>query len=220
MSCIPIDIGTSCHPRSGPERPPDGSGSSGHAGRAKYKFVAVNWAYVVPDTQLADIKVPDSTPSLIAHHALNDEQSLLALLRYNRLLDIFSGAACYSLQNHLRTQVEDMGQVETDELYLGVDTRGAQFVFPVQAKGGNDKLSVVQIGQDVAMCKEKFPTLLCRPIAAQFLPNRRIAIFEFRSALRPTENVIEKVSERHYELVPAGAITDDELAAYRKAPTE
>jgi len=41
-------------------------------------------------------------------YALGDEQALLAKLRYNRLLDIFTGVVCYSLQNHLRTNVPGM----------------------------------------------------------------------------------------------------------------
>ena len=90
-------------------------------------------------------------------YALNDEQALLAKLRYNRLIDIFTGVACYSLQSHLRTFVEEVGQTETDEIYVGVDKRGAQFVFPVQAKGARDRINVVQIEQDIAMCAEKFP---------------------------------------------------------------
>lgn len=40
-----------------------------------------------------------------------------------------------------------MEQVETDEVYVGVDKRGAHFVVPVQAKGGTDSISVVQIEQ-------------------------------------------------------------------------
>jgi hypothetical protein len=52
---------------------------------------------------LAETKVPDSTPGLISLYALNDEQALLARLRYNRLIDIFTGISCYSLQSHLRT---------------------------------------------------------------------------------------------------------------------
>jgi hypothetical protein len=61
-----------------------------------------------------------------------------------------------------------MGQVETDELYIGVDKKGAHYVFPIQAKGGTDRLNVVQIEQDFAVCAAKFPLLVCRPIAAQF----------------------------------------------------
>ena len=44
-------------------------------------------------------------------------------------------------------------------------------MFPVQAKGGTDFLSVVQIWQDFKMCKHKaeFENLIARPIAAQFM---------------------------------------------------
>jgi hypothetical protein len=66
---------------------------------------------------------------------LNDEQSLLAKLRYNRLIDIFTGLTCYPLQSHLRTTLRDGSQIETDEIYIGLDKRGAHYVIPVQAKG-------------------------------------------------------------------------------------
>ena len=54
---------------------------------------------------------------------MNDEQALLAKIRYNRLIDIFTGITCYSLQNHLRTTVPNIGQVEIDEIYIGIDKR-------------------------------------------------------------------------------------------------
>jgi hypothetical protein len=47
-----------------------------------------------------------------------------------------------------------MGQVETDELYVGLDKKGAHYIFPIQAKGGSDKLNVVQIEQDFAVCAQ------------------------------------------------------------------
>jgi len=75
-----------------------------------------------------------------------------------------------------------MGQVETDELYIGVDQRGAQYVFPVQAKGGTDKLGVVQIEQDFAMCAAKFASLICRPVAAQFVEENLIALLRLKRA--------------------------------------
>jgi hypothetical protein len=130
------------------------------AGPSKYCFVATSQATIAPSKMMAETKVPDSTPGVIGMYDLNDEQALLAKLRYNRLIDIFSGVACYSLQNHLRTTVPKLGQVETDEIYIGVDKRGAHYVFPVQAKGGSDLLSVVQIEQDVALCAAKFPSLI------------------------------------------------------------
>lgn len=149
------------------------------AGRSHYRFVARTRLPIVPAPLMADTKVPDATPGVISMYALTDEQALLAKLRYNRLIDIFTGVACYSLQSHLRTTVRGVGQVETDELYVGVDRRGAHYVFPVQAKGRNEKLGVVQIEQDFAVCAEKFPSLICRPIAAQFMADDLIALFDF-----------------------------------------
>jgi hypothetical protein len=112
-------------------------------GRSKYAFVATSSATIKPTVSLVETKIPDATPGIIAMCALNDEQALLAKLRYNRLIDIFTGVTCYSLQSHLRTSVDNMGQIETDEIYVGVDKRGVHYVFPVQAKGAKDKISVV-----------------------------------------------------------------------------
>jgi hypothetical protein len=150
------------------------------AGRGRYSFVAITAGAVInPDPQLVETKVPDATPGVIAKYALDDEQALLARLRYNRLIDLFTGVTCYSLQSHLRTYVAKVGQIETDEIYVGVNRRGAHYVFPVQAKGGQDRLNVVQIEQDLAMCAAKFPRLICRPIGAQFMAKDLIALFEF-----------------------------------------
>jgi len=181
------------------------------AGTSRYKFELVAHAEILPNQMLAEIKVPDSTSGIIAMYALNDEQALLAKLRYNRLIDLFTGITCYSLQSHLRTNVQDVGQVETDEVYVGVDRRGAHYVFPVQAKGGSDVLSVVQIEQDFAMCAAKFPNLICRPIGAQFMADDLIALFEFERV----EGVVAISHERHYRLVPPDAISAEELKTYR-----
>jgi hypothetical protein len=143
-------------------------------------------------------------------YALNDEQALLARLRYNRLIDIFTRVACYSLQNHLRTFVKGVGQTETDEIYIGVDRKGSHYVFPVQAKGGNDKLSFVQISQDVALCAQKFPSLICRPIGAQFMKDSIIALFEFEDG----DKGVRIASEKHYRLVAPEDISPKLLKKY------
>ena len=181
------------------------------AGRGKYRFCLVPWTRLEPNPDLGDTKVPDSTPGIVAKYALSDEQALLAKVRYNRLIDIFLGVTCYSLQNHLRTSVRGMGQVETDELYVGVEKRGIQYVLPVQAKGGMDRLSVVQIEQDMAVCGAKFPGLICRPIAAQFMKEGVIALFE----LEQEDNRIAIASEKHYRLVPPDEVTEGDLEKYR-----
>lgn len=166
----------------------------------------------MPNPQLAEIKIPDATPEIVSAYALSDEQALLAKVRYNRLLDIFLGVAAYSLQNHLRTAVAGLGQVEIDEIYVAIDKRGRQFIVPVQAKGGSDRLSTVQTRQDIACCAEKFPRLLCRAISAQFMEADLIALF----ALEQFGDDIRIMEERHYRLVPADQISGDELRAYDK----
>jgi hypothetical protein len=95
-----------------------------------------------------------------------------------------------------------------------VDKRGVHYVFPVQAKGGKDALSIVQIEQDVAMCANKFSSLTCRPIAAQFMAEDLIALFEFERQ----DAGIAISSERHYRLVSPEEVTPEDLETYRTRP--
>ena len=180
-------------------------------GRAQYKFVLVKDANFLPNANLARIKIPDATPGIIIKYTLDDEQALLAKIRYNRLIDIFTGVTCYSLQNHLRTTVAEMGQVETDEVYVGIDKQGVHYVFPIQAKGGKDKIGAVQIEQDFCICSEKFPNAVGRPIAAQFMGDDTIVLFEFVQ----TEEGIKVTSEKHYRLVHPDDVSDSEIKEYR-----
>lgn len=184
-------------------------------GRSRYVFDMVDEALanIRPNRALGAVKIPDATPGVIACYAKGDEQALLARLRYNRLIDIFTGVTCYSLQSHLRTTVQNLGQVETDEVYVGIDRQGAHYVLPVQAKGGKDRLSIVQIEQDVAMCAEKFECAICRPIAAQFMEGNVIAMFAFQE----TENGVRLHKERHYQLVPHEQVSAADLATYAAA---
>lgn len=185
------------------------------SGRSRSRFVATVDIHVVPNTLMVETKIPDATPSIVAMYAQGDEQALLARLRYNRLLDIFTGVTCYSLQNHVRTTVPNIGQVETDELYIGIDSRGAHYVFPVQAKGGKDRLGIVQIEQDFALCADKFPSLICRSIAAQFIEDTLIALFEFEE----NEQGVALLREMHYRLVTPDAITGEDIQTYASRPS-
>lgn len=180
------------------------------SGRSQYVFRLVAINRIIPNPLLAPIKIPDATPEIISAYALSDEQALLAKVRYNRLLDIFLGVATYSLQNHLRTSVANIGQVEIDEMYVAIDKRGRHYILPVQAKGGSDQLSTVQAKQDIACCAEKFPGLICRAISAQFIEDDLIALFE----LAPVGDEIKIVEERHYKLVSSDQISSDDLKIY------
>jgi hypothetical protein len=127
--------------------------------------------HIEPTKGLAVRKIPDATPEIIAKYAINDEQALLARVRYNRLVDIFLGVTASSLQNHLRTRIPNYGQIEIDELYAAVDARGAQHIIPIQAKGGDDKLGVIQTIQDFVYCRTtpRYENCIARPISAQFI---------------------------------------------------
>jgi hypothetical protein len=179
-------------------------------GRGKYVFAKSTIHRIEPNPRLSKIKILDATPEVIKRYALNDEQALLAILRYNRLIDIFTGVTCYSLQSHLRTTVKGIGQVETDEIYIGMSKRGEHHVLPIQAKGKSDQIGIVQIEQDFALCKAKFPALICRPIAAQFIEENLIALFEF-------ETIDDEVSireEKHYKIVVNTELQESEIIEY------
>jgi len=182
------------------------------AGDGRYRFYAEVPLDLKPNDMLAETKVPDATPGIISMYSLSDEQALLAKLRYNRLVDIFTGVTCYSLQNHLRTNLKDYGQIETDELYVGVDKRGAHYVFPVEAKSRREKLGGVQVRQDFWLCADRFPDLISRPLGAQFMASDLIALFEFEQS----GDDIRIAAERHYRLVPPKELSAADLEAYRR----
>ena len=183
------------------------------AGRARYRFKLVPNTRIVPSLTLATISIPDATPEIIRAYALDDEQALLAIVRYNRLIDTFLGLNSYSLQNHLRTTVTGIGQIEIDELYVGIDKYGCHFAVPVQAKGGKDQIGVVQTTQDIRFVEERFPGMRCRAISVQFMAAGVVAMFE----LTLQNDELRVVEERHYKLVPADQLDRETIRSYRNS---
>jgi hypothetical protein len=182
------------------------------AGDARYRFRLTKLSTIVPAPGQLVRKIPDATPEIISQYALSDEQALLAKVRYNRLIDIFLGVTAYSLQNHLRTKIPNYGQIEIDELYVGIDSKGSQYIVPVQAKGGADKLGVIQTIQDTIFCQSqaRYEDCIARPVSAQFLEADVIAMFE----LDFDGNDVSIVNERHYKLVPSKEISAADLKRY------
>lgn len=195
-------------------------------GKGKYKFVKAKNGPFAPDKTLRAIKVPNSTPQIVERYALGDEQAVLARIRYNRLIDLFLGIAAFPLQSHLRTTVEHFArsQIETDELYVGVDKFGVQYVVPVQAKGRDEIIGAVQAIQDIYCCGERFPHLVCKAIAAQTIDISKtdsgtdiytIALMELAIDVDSAYDV-SKVQERHFRLVEHTEITPADLDEYKK----
>jgi hypothetical protein len=101
---------------------------------------------------------------------------------------------------------------EVDEIYVGINRRGAHSVMPCQAKSARDRFGIVQVIQDIALCKTRYPNALCKPIAVQFVGPDSVAMLE----LSVTEEVdgilaLNVVEERHYDLIPRTEIIEDEL---------
>jgi len=187
------------------------------AGDARYRFQLSRLPVILPSRGRLAIPIPDATPEIVAKYKLQDEQALLAKIRYNRLIDTFLGITAYSLQNHFRTKIPNYGQIEIDELYVGVDKDGRHFVVPVQAKGPKDKLGAIQTIQDITYCttpprkgdtRPDFTRLQCRAVSAQsYVDDGRevVAMFETRF----DGNDVAIVEERHYKLVPAADAPPD-----------
>ena len=69
-------------------------------GISTYEFRLASPGKIAPTTNRQKIKIPDATPEIVRRYAPGtDEQALLTKVRYNRLIDIFTGLTCYSIQN-------------------------------------------------------------------------------------------------------------------------
>lgn len=157
-----------------------------------------------------EIVVRDATPLRFARSALTDTQYIRAKVRHNRLIDLFFGAVAHPIRTGPHVVLHDVGQIETDEIYVAVRNTGQQFVIPIQAKVGSDQIGTVQIEQDLALCRDKFPTLTPRLVAVQFKKDATgevIVMFELVLA----NDEIKVLDEKHYRLVPADQISSDDL---------
>lgn len=188
--------------------------------KGTYQFEATpdtHQASFLPRTDMVETKVLNATPEIIAKWAKGDEQAALAIVRYNRLIDVFTGITAYSLQNHLKTEAEGLGLVEVDELYLGVDSEGRHYAIPVEAKSKNESLSGLQMSQSMGLCRKLFPELKVRSIGVKLTKREGkgkdtytvVAMLEF--AVDPETNTLGVRAEKHYRLASRGELSAEEL---------
>jgi len=174
-------------------------------GKARYAFVklAASLEIKIQD-DLLPILLPSATPEIVLEYAGSDEQGLLAKVHYNRLLDIFLQIACYHLQSHRRTTVENKGQCEIDGLYVGLNISGKQFVIPVEAKCAHENLSKTQIVQIIDFARNQYPKLIIRPVGVQEMKDGSLVLIEFTPAVHPDDIKIKEM--RRYKLVPMSEV--------------
>ena len=106
---------------------------------------------------------------------------------------------------------EPRRELKTTRLPDSTNTAPIHILQQCKPKDGNDTLSVIQIWQDFRIAEQKFPDTIARPIAAQFITDDVIALFE----LEETTGEITIAREHHYELVPQEELDTEKLTAYK-----
>lgn len=151
-------------------------------GKGKFSFFrSARKPFVEIQEGLHAIDVLNAVPEIVEKYAQDDEQTVLTAIRYNRLVDILTKVTCFHLQSHARTTIEGEGQIEIDDIYVGVDREGDRYVLPLEAKSREerDKLGWIQVANMVKFAKQNYPELKCKPIAAKPSQHNMIYLIEF-----------------------------------------
>jgi hypothetical protein len=112
-----------------------------------------------------------------------DEQGLLTMVSYCKLLDHFTGLTVYRLRSHVRKSVPGIGQAELDEIDVGVALRDDDLpvVFPIEAKAADEVINRVQVATAVAYCETYFVGHEIRPIVVKLTYDGIVHFLEFRA---------------------------------------
>ncbi len=146
-------------------------------------------------------KIPDNVPSIVERYSRDDEQALLARIRYNGLVTTFLGMSTYSLQSHWKTTLKLTGSpTEIDEMYVGLNADGQHFMIPVEAKSRerSERLTADQIYNNYITAKTQFPNVIVIPLAAKVIDDYQFAMVRF--AVDSATEEVTKVMEKRYVL--------------------
>jgi hypothetical protein len=139
-----------------------------------------------------------------------DEQGLLTIVSYCKLLDHFTGLSVYRLRNHVRKSVEGVGQAEVDAVDVGVALSEEEdpIVFPIEAKAREDAVNKVQIAAQVQFARQYFPAYQIRPLAIKVDGRGLVHFIEFTNEPEPNDLTIIRrstykinLSERQREFI-------------------
>lgn len=167
-------------------------------GRGKYAFEkATSAIFEPPFTE--PITVLDMTPLPVRRLlpltlAEMDEQALLAVASYCRVLDHLTGMTIYRLRSHVRKSVPGIGQAELDAIDVGIAASDEELpvVFPIEAKALADALNRVQILNMVHYARHYFPGLTVRPLALKVDEASVLHVMEFNCPVKASELKILK----------------------------
>ena len=168
------------------------------AGRGAYAFRLLRNPphFEISFGDYAPVDIYNAIPEVVEGLLRQDEQSLLTRVLYNRLVDIFTGLTCFHIQNHYRSFVAGMGEVELDALYVGVDKTGTLYVLPIEAKSQaeSEMIGRIQVSQMAKLVRQDFARLRRRILAVKALADGTIAMVEFDDHEEPDDFGIVSVS--------------------------
>ncbi|MCK6519507.1 hypothetical protein L6R46_31140 [Myxococcota bacterium] len=185
-------------------------------GRGLYRFERSSSTVIpLPDGPVTD--AIDFTPLpvrrlLPEQLGLIDEQGLLTIIDYNKLMSHFTGLTVYRLRCHVRKSVARVGQAELDEVDVGVALRDDErpIVFPIEAKAAPDAINRVQIISGILYALEFFPGHELRPVAVKVDDDGLIHLLEFNVTDSPADLTI--VRHARYRL----KLSEQQLALIRQ----
>jgi hypothetical protein len=162
------------------------------------------------------IQIQDTTPVAVRRFLEEklseiDEQGLLTIVHYCDLLSHFTGLKIYRLKSHVRKSVVNIGQVEVDEVDIGVglDSLETPIIFPIEAKSASDPLNWTQIANQVNFSKQLFLNYVIRPIGIKVDYDSLLHIIEFTPEMEA--NKIKIKNSATYNLI----LSEEQINAIR-----
>jgi len=161
-------------------------------GRGRYRMEKASGVIVELDDDPVVIPALDLTPLPVRRLlpediAGIDEQGLLTVVNYSKLLDHFTGLTVYRLRSHVRKSVAGVGQAEVDEVDVGIALSDEEepIIFPIEAKAVDDSVNRVQVATQVQFARQYFPGHTIRPLAIKVDHKGLIHFIEFNDEIRP-----------------------------------
>ncbi|WP_315784688.1 MULTISPECIES: hypothetical protein [unclassified Bradyrhizobium] len=184
-------------------------------GRGQYQFEKATAGIIEPPAT-APTSAIDTTPMPVRRLlpetvAEMDEQALLSVISYCRILDHFTGMTIYRLRSHVRKSVPGVGQAELDAIDVGIakSDDDVPIIFPIEAKAVADALNRVQIHNMVQYARRYFPGLTVRPLAVKVDYQSVVHIMEFNSPNKAAD--LKVVRAKSYTI----ATSEAQIAAIR-----
>jgi hypothetical protein len=176
-------------------------------GRGRYVLEAGGEAVIrVPEHEVVDYhdETPLAVRRLLPEHLIQlDEQGILTIVGYSKLVGHFTGLRVYRLRSHVRRSVPNVGQAELDEIDVGVPEKDDEVpvILPIEAKAADEVINRVQVATAVAYCETYFAGHPIRPIVVKLTYDGVLHFLEFR----PTTALagLRVVRSRGYRLHPS-----------------